>query len=83
MIGALCATLGAATHRFPWCRPAAFVGDLGALVGRGGPAGWYRRRGSATRFLISLPYRTPLPPNLLFRWSFRLDASHCGLSVCS
>ncbi|KAL4441023.1 hypothetical protein ABPG77_010454 [Micractinium sp. CCAP 211/92] len=34
MIGALCATLGAATHRFPWCRPAAFVGDLGALVGR-------------------------------------------------
>lgn len=39
MIGALCATLGAATHRFPWCRPAAFVGDLGALVGRGVLAG--------------------------------------------
>ncbi|KAL4457413.1 hypothetical protein ABPG75_012278 [Micractinium tetrahymenae] len=34
MIGGLCATLGAATHRFPWCRPAAFAGDLGALVGR-------------------------------------------------
>lgn len=40
MVGALCATLGAGTHRFTWCRPAAFVGDLGALVGRGELVDW-------------------------------------------
>lgn len=34
IIGTLCATLGAATHRFPWCRPGALAGDLGALVNR-------------------------------------------------